>query len=262
MQEVDELLKTCPYPKVIYFVDDNFSTDVRRMKEICREIVKRKAHDTFFWCQARVDSLAKNPDLVEWMGKAHFTAVLLGLETPVARLLEAAGKNISVEQTMQTIELLHANDIGAWGTFTLGLPGETLEDAKATVDFIPTTGGVDVAQITVATPIPGSNLYDEAKEQGTILVTDWDKYDFSSPTMKGQLPKKKLDALMHRAYLKVYLSPRFLLSMFSQKTNLERLRRTMFGVFWSWIWFLVKNQVRSLFGLKHKLSHLRQHRDT
>ena len=261
MQEVDELLDTCRYPKVIYFVDDNFSTDVHRMKDICREIVERKAHDTFFWCQARVDALAKNPDLVEWMGKAHFTAVLLGLETPVARLLKSAGKNISVEQTMKTIELLHANDIGAWGTFTLGLPGETPEDAQATVDFIPTTN-VDVAQITVATPIPGSNLYDEAKEQGNLLVTDWDQYNFTSPTMKGQLPKKKLDALMHRAYLNVYLSPRFLMSMFSQKTNLQRLRRTMFGVFLSWIWFLVKDQTRSWLGLRPKLSNPRQHRDT
>ena len=251
MREVDELLDRCRYPKVIYFVDDNFSTDVRRMEEICRAIVERKAHDTFFWCQARVDALAKRPDLVEWMGKAHFTAVLLGLETPVARLLKSSGKNITVAQTMKTIELLHANDIGAWGTFTLGLPGETLDEAQATVDFIPATG-VDVAQITVATPIPGSNLYDEGKAQGSLVVTDWDQYDFTSPTMKGQLPKKKLDALMHQAYLKVYLSGRFFRSMFSQRTNLQRLRRTMFGVFWSWIWFLVKEQVRGLFGLRRK----------
>ena len=259
MREVDELLDRCRYPKVIYFVDDNFSTDVRRMEEICRAIVERKDHDTFFWCQARVDALAERPDLVEWMGKAHFTAVLLGLETPVARLLKSSGKNISVEQTMKTIALLHANDIGAWGTFTLGLPGETLDEAHATVGFIPATG-VDVAQITVATPIPGSSLYDEAKARGDLLETDWDQYDFTSPTMRGQLSKKKLDALMHRAYLKVYLSNRFIRSMFSQRTNLQRLRRTMFGVFWSWIWFLVKEHARSWFGLGRKSSgpHRRQ----
>ncbi|KKM14672.1 hypothetical protein LCGC14_1703780 [marine sediment metagenome] len=111
-----------------------------------------------------------------------------------------------------------------------------------------------MAQITVATPIPGSDLYDQAKAQGDLLETDWDQYDFTSPTMKGQLPKKTLDALMHRAYLKVYLSKRFLLSMFSQRTNLQRLRRTMFGVFWSWIWFLLKEQVRCWFGTRRKSS--------
>ena len=253
MREVDELLDRCRYPKIIYFVDDNFSTDIRRVEQICRAIAERRSGDTYFWCQARVDMLARHPDVVEWMGKARFTAVLLGLETPVARLLKSAGKNISVEQTMKTIEMLHAQDIGAWGTFTLGLPGETPEDAEAVAKFIPATG-VDVAQITVATPIPGSALYDEAKAQGHLLKTDWDEYDFTSPTMKGQLPKKKLDALMHRAYLKVYLSGRFLRSMFSQRTNLQRLRRTMFGVFWSWIWFLVKEQARSWVGLRRKSS--------
>jgi anaerobic magnesium-protoporphyrin IX monomethyl ester cyclase len=257
MSEVDALLESCRYKKVIYFVDDNFSTDVRRMEEICRAIVDRKDHDTYFWCQARVDALAKRPDLVEWMGKAHFTAVLLGLETPVARLLKSSGKNISVEQTMKTIELLHAHDIGAWGTFTLGLPGETLEDAKATIKFIPATG-VDVAQITVATPIPGSDLYDDAKANGDLLETDWDLYDFTSPTMKGQLPKKKLDALMNEAYLKVYLSGRFLRSMFSQRTNLQRLRRTMFGVFWSWIWFLLKQHVPFVRKAKASQPHRRE----
>jgi radical SAM superfamily enzyme YgiQ (UPF0313 family) len=251
MREVDDLLDRCNYPKVIYFVDDNFSTDIRRVEQICRAIVERKIDNTYFWCQARVDMLAKHPEVVEWMGKAHFTAVLLGLETPVARLLKSSGKNISVEQTNKTIELLHAQDIGAWGTFTLGLPGETLEDAEAVAEFIPAVG-VDVAQITVATPIPGSSLYDDAKANGDLLITDWDQYDFTSPTMKGQLPKKKLDSLMHRAYLKVYLSPRFLRSMFSQRTNLFRLRRTMFGVFWSWIWFLVKEQARSWVGLKRR----------
>jgi len=249
MREVDELMDRCRYPKVIYFVDDNFSTDIRRVEQICRAIVERKNADTYFWCQARVDVLARHPEVVEWMGKARFTAVLLGLETPVARLLRSSHKGISVEQTMKTIEMLHAQDIGAWGTFTLGLPGETPAEAEATAKFIPTTG-VDVAQITVATPIPGSELYDDAKSQGDLLVTDWDQYDFTSPTMKGQLSKKKLDALMHLAYLKVYLSQRFLRSLFGQGTNLQRLRRTMFGVFWSWIWFLLKGSARSWFGLR------------
>ena len=80
------------------------------------------------------------------------------------------------------------------------------------------------------------------------------KYEFTSPTMKGQLSKKKLDALMHRAYLKVHLSGRFFRSMFNQRTSLRRLRRTMFGVFWSWIWFLVTEQVRCRFATRRKSS--------
>jgi radical SAM superfamily enzyme YgiQ (UPF0313 family) len=245
MQEVDGVLERYGEPKVIYFADDNFSTDIRRVEQICRAIVERKTK-AYFWCQARVDLLSKHPEVVEWMGKAQFAAVLVGLETPIPRLLKAAKKGTSVEQILKAIEMLHAQDIGVWGTFCLGLPGETPEETETTARFIPTVN-VDVAQITVATPIPGSTLYDEAKAAGQLLKTDWDDYDFTSPTMAGQLSKKELDAVMHRAYLKVYLSWRFLRSVFTKRTNLSRLRRTALRVFSSWIWYLLAERVGSWF---------------
>jgi radical SAM superfamily enzyme YgiQ (UPF0313 family) len=250
MQEVDYILAHYPERKVIYFADDNFSTDIKRVKALCLAIIERKS-DAYFWCQSRADILAKNPDVIELMGQAKFTAVLMGIETPVKRLLKSSRKGTSVEQIHDAIRLLHAQDIGVWGTFTLGLPGETLEEAKETGAFIPTTG-VDVAQITVATPIPGSTLYTDAKANGDIGEIDWDKFDFTSPTMKGQLSKKQLDAIMHKAYLKVYLGRRFLKSLFTKKTNLDRLRRAMFGVFGSWIAYLVRERLAGLVGIRHR----------
>ena len=245
MQEVDDILERYPECKVIYFADDSFATDIRRVEKICKAIVERKS-DVYFWCQARGDVLAKHPEVVEWMGKAHFTAVLMGVETPIPRLMEEARKGMSIEQIRQAIKLLQANDVGVWGTFVLGLPGETEQETQAAAAFIPTIG-VDVVQITVATPIPGSNLYEEAKAAGRLEVHDWDQYDFTSPTMTGQMAKKDLDALLHRAYLKTYLSWHFLGSLFSRRTNLHRLRRTALRVFSSWIWFLLKERSASLF---------------
>ena len=248
MQEIEDVLQRYPEPKVIYFADDNFAQDIRRVEGICRAIIERKT-DAYFWCQARVDRLAAHPDVVELMGKAHFSAVLVGLETPIPRLLKSARKGTTPEQIASAIDLLHKHDIGAWGTFTLGLPGETPEDTAVSAAFIP-KAKVDVCQITVATPIPGSALYDEAKKNGDILITDWDQYDFTSPTLKGQLPKDQLDAHMRRAYLKVYTSGRFWLSLLSERTNLQRLRRTAFGVFGSFIKFLIKERFAALVGKK------------
>ena len=246
MQEIDSLLAEPPDRKVIYFADDNFAHDIDRVEKICRAICERKT-EAYFWCQARVDLLAKHGDLIEWMGKAHFSAVLTGFETPNPRLLKTARKGISVEQMRKAVDLLHAQDIGVWGTFVLGLPGETPEETEATADFIPTID-VDVAQITVATPIPGSDLYTDSKAAGDIIVHDWDAYDFTSPTLRGQLPKNEMDAIIHRAYRRTYLSKRFLASLFSRRTNLNRLRRTAWRVFSSWIWLVLKEWLGSLFG--------------
>ena len=252
LREIDAVLERYPEKKVIYFADDSFATNINHVREICQGIIERRT-DTHFWCQARADVLAKHPDVVELMGKAQFTAVLVGLETPVERLLDMSRKGTSREQIDRTIELLHKHDIGVWGTFTLGLPGETPEETKATAKFIPTCK-VDVAQITVATPIPGSELYDQAKAKDEILVTDWDSFDFTSPTMKGQLSKKELDGLMQTAYLKTYMSWRFLVSLLTRRTNLHRLRRAIFGVFGAWTWFIIRSRLATLPGLGRLVS--------
>jgi anaerobic magnesium-protoporphyrin IX monomethyl ester cyclase len=240
LREIDGILERYTEPKVIYFADDNFCHDIRRVEAICQGIVERHS-DAYFWCQGRVDVLAKHPEVVEWMGKAHFSAVLAGLETPNPRQLEESRKGITVEQMERAIELLHAHDIGVWGTFVLGLPGETREEAEATVRFLG-SADVDVVQITVATPIPGSDLYEQAKSSGQIADHDWDSFDFVTPTMTGQLPRKEMDALIRRAYSQVYFRWRFLRSLFSKRTNLLRLRRTALRTFAAWIWVLVKEK--------------------
>ncbi len=250
MQEIDALLDRYTEPMVIYFADDNFSTDIRRVEALCRKIAERKS-DVYFWCQARADQLAKHPEVVEWMGKAHFAAVLMGVETSNPRLLKNTRKGTTPQQVETAIKLLHDNDVGVWGTFTLGLPGESPDDTVASAKSI-SACKVDVVQITVATPIPGSDLYSAARAAGEILDSDWDSYDFTTPLMEGQLPKAEMDAVMHKAYLKVYLSPRFLFSLFSKRTNLHRLRRTALRVFFSWIWLLVKERFGNLLHRRRK----------
>jgi anaerobic magnesium-protoporphyrin IX monomethyl ester cyclase len=245
LAEIDDVLARFGDEKmVIYFADDNFAHDIHRVEEICNSILERNTR-AYFWCQARVDTLSKNPDLVALMGRAHFAAVLVGVETPVERLLKASRKGTNVEQVHRAIELLHQHDIGVWGTFTLGLPDETPEESRISAAFIPTVPA-DVIQITVATPIPGSTLYDDAVAENLIIEHDWDNYDFSSPTMIGQMAKPEMDNLLNLAYLKSYLSRRFFRSLFSQKTNLNRLRRTALKVFWTFLWRIAKENLRNL----------------
>ncbi|MFW6146147.1 MAG: B12-binding domain-containing radical SAM protein [Planctomycetota bacterium] len=244
MAEIDDLLERYPEEKVIYFADDSFATDMRRVEKLCRAIAERRSN-AYFWCQARGDALLAHPEVVEWMGKARFAAVLMGIETPIPRLMAEARKGATIQQIMDAIDLLHAHDIGVWGTFVLGLPGETPAETATSAAFIP-TAGADVVQITVATPIPGSELYERAKDEGSLITHDWDAFDFGSPTMLGQLPKPAMDALLHKAYLRSYMSGRFFRSLLSRRTNLNRLRRTAFRVFGRWIWYLAVEGVVGL----------------
>jgi len=247
MEEIDGILERFPPSTlVICFADDNFAHDTGRVIEICKAIAARRS-SAYFWCQARVDTLARHPEMAEWLGRAHFAAAVLGIETPVARLQKAARKGVSAEDTQKVIEMLHANDVGVWGTFTLGLPGETREEAEEAVRFA-VSSGVDVVQVTVATPIPGSALYEEVRAGGGLADPDWDRFDFGTPLMSGQAPKKEMDALLRRAYLGAYLKAQFFAALLSKRTNLARLRRTALRVFSGFIWYLLKDRVASWFG--------------
>ena len=55
--------------------------------------------------------------------------------------------------------------------FIIGLPGETKDTAKETLDFIHEIKP-NVVQIAIATPIPGTAFYTWAKENGYLLVDD------------------------------------------------------------------------------------------
>jgi radical SAM superfamily enzyme YgiQ (UPF0313 family) len=155
------------------------------MRELLKLLIE---HDSksFYWCQARVDVLDNNPDLVALMGKAKFTAVLLGIETPSQEILDRAHKGTTIAQAERVVRNLRRHDIAVWGTFTVGFPGEDMKSIRRTIDYVRKLD-IDIVQLTVVTPIPGSEIYEEMVAKGEISSPNWDDYDFSKPTLPDQI---------------------------------------------------------------------------
>jgi len=66
----------------------------------------------------------------------------------------------------------------------------------------------------VATPYPGTPMYEQVKKNGWLRVTDFDKYDTAGPTFETPwLSMKKLADIRYRAYQEFYLRPRYVLKM-------------------------------------------------
>ena len=61
-------------------------------------------------------------------------------------------------------------------TFTLGLPGETMETIERTLDFVLRLDP-DSVQFSIATPYPGTTYYDMAQEKGLLVAHDWSDFD-------------------------------------------------------------------------------------
>lgn len=96
------------------------------------------------------------------------------------------------------------------GSFILGIPGETKEDAISTINFAKDSG-FDFAQYTDMTPYPGTKIYETAKSESLIVNKDWSKYTTIKPVMETRdLDINQISRLISLAYRKFYLRREFL----------------------------------------------------
>ena len=148
--------------KGIYFVGDNFTINKKRTIELCNAIKKEKL-DLQWVCDTRVDLISR--DLVKEMKPAGCRTIWFGVESGSARVLKKINKQITLQQALAAFKLCKEEDVRTASSFMLGLPGETVEDMKATYKFARKLDP-DWVRFNIFVGYPGSDLYDEIKEKG------------------------------------------------------------------------------------------------
>lgn len=172
LDELETLHKRNPRAS-FFFYDDNFTFHVRRTKELLQGMIERgiKANWT---AQARVD-VVKDPELLQLMRDSGCTFLYLGLESINPRTLESYRKAQTVQDISEAVKAIHAHGIKVHGMFVLGSDEDDLKTIRETVSFARGLK-IDTVQFLVLTPLPGTETYDELREQGRILIEDWSKY--------------------------------------------------------------------------------------
>jgi len=90
----------------------------------------------------------------------------------------------------------------------------------------------DFAQFTIATPYPGTALYDLVRQQGRLLVDDWDGYDKYEDTVFYELDgmnREQILAMQQKAYREFYLRPRYLLQKMLTRDTYKYFGRSVQG---------------------------------
>jgi radical SAM superfamily enzyme YgiQ (UPF0313 family) len=99
----------------------------------------------------------------------------------------------------------------------LGFPGETKETVWNTVKFAEKVSPDSICCYDVATPFPGTPLYELVKEKGWLKVTDFDKYDINTPIFETPwLKMKELKEIRERAFRHFYLRPTYIFRMYAK----------------------------------------------
>ena len=191
------------------FYDDAFTVDQARTAEICDEIHRRGLK--IKWdCETRVDMVSK--ELLVKMREAGCIAVWFGVESGSLKQLTSMGKGFSLTQTRRAFKWAKEAGLMTVAGVILGFPGETKETAWETIRFVKELNPNDVG-FYIATPYPGTPMYEEVKANGSLRITDFDKYDTATPTFEiANMTMQELSQIREEAFQSFYLSPRYFIS--------------------------------------------------
>jgi len=215
------------------FYDDAFTVDQARTEEICDEILRRGLK--IRWdCETRVDMVTK--DLLQKMRAAGCIAVWYGVEAGSQKVRDAMGKGISTQQTLNTFKWTQEAGLIAVASVILGFPGETKETAWESVKLLEKINPDEIG-IYIATPYPGTPMYDYVTKMGWLKIHDFDKYDTATPTFESPtMSMKELREIHDKAHQSFYLRPTYVIRAFSKggvygysttRTALAWLRRSI-----------------------------------
>jgi radical SAM superfamily enzyme YgiQ (UPF0313 family) len=191
------------------FCDDAFTVDQPRVEALCSEILRRGLK--IEWnCGTRVDMLTQ--DLLAKMKAAGCVSVWFGVESGTQQVLDAMKKGISPELTAKVLGWVREVGLMPVPNVILGFPGETKESAWKTIKFVEKAAPDAVGFYNVATPFPGTPMYDLVKEKGWLRITDFDMYDTTKPIFETpQLSMKDLGKLREGAFHHYYLRSAYFL---------------------------------------------------
>lgn len=218
----------------LFVQDDNFSVNKNRAKDICREFIRRGYHTKVsWWAEARVDCV--DEELLSLMKDAGCKIISYGLESGNQRLLDLIDKNITLDLVKKTVAMTQRVGINIRASFILGLPTETRSESLQTIRF---AGQLGISQVrfALATPFPGTRLWDIAQEEGALNLTDWRRFSLMSGYSKGlpiYAPKGRdpleLARLQRRANLRFFLRPRVIWNYARRITDWSALKEIGLG---------------------------------
>ncbi len=218
----------------ITFVDDNlvgYSEESRnRAKEIFRGMIEKKLNKKW-WMQTSINA-SDDEEVVKLAAEAGCMFVFIGFETISNSTLEQMKKGINlktgVDNYKKVVAKFHKYGISVLGAFILGNDYESSIYYKELADFL-LESGVDIFQISILTPLPGTRLMEELKDEGRIIYedfpVDWDKYRFSYMVHEP----KGLDAdtvYIGDNYIKnkLYSFPFYQYRLFKSFLNLKKIK--------------------------------------
>lgn len=167
-EEMKYILKKFPNVQKIFFNDDEFICNNKKIIELCQIIIKNNLKIEWS-CLGRVSSI--NEELIKIMKEAGCTQIIFGIESGSQRILDRIGKKVKIEDIINSINLCKKYNIEINYLTIVGLPGENAKSVKESIKLAKRLRMVSEPAILII--YPGTEVYRLAKEKGQITDDYW-----------------------------------------------------------------------------------------
>lgn len=177
--------------------DDLFTRCPDHVLMTCREIERRRLRFKMY-IFARVDTVDRN--LLERLRQAGCAMICFGLESGSQEILDRVNKQTTLEAARRAVRLCREVGITPFGSFILGLPGETSKTMDETLSF---ARSLEIPfGFHLLAPFPGTPIRDRAAELGIkILTDDWSLYDADHAVTESELlPAAQVEGFARRFF--------------------------------------------------------------
>jgi radical SAM superfamily enzyme YgiQ (UPF0313 family) len=164
----------------IHMYADLFTVNREQVVELCRRMIDEKINIRWT-CNSRVDYV--DEEMLQLMGKAGCWMISWVIESGNEAILKRARKGAQVPKAKRALNWARQAGIKNWGYFIIGLPGETKETIRETIEYskgLP----IDLAVFHVAAPYPGTPFFFEVVKNGWFRKgTRWEEVDMDKGTV-------------------------------------------------------------------------------
>jgi hopanoid biosynthesis associated radical SAM protein HpnJ len=204
VNEVRWAKENFPDLQEIFFDDDTFNYKGKRTIELCEKLGPL---GVTWSCTSRVTT---DYDTLKAMKEAGGRLMIVGYESGDPQILKNIKKGATVDMARRFTENAHKLGLTIHADFIVGLPGETRESLRNTVNFAKELD-CETIQVSIAHPYPGTEFYDYAQKNGLIQLgtsmTDDQGHQLPNIVYPG-LDRAELVDWVERFYGEYYFRPK------------------------------------------------------
>lgn len=211
-------------------LDDSFNIDRRRVLSLCQRLADEGLNHVPWIMINGIRANIADTEVLGAMKRAGCIRTAFGVESGNQAILDSVvDKHLTLDQVRAAFRAARTVGLETIGFFIIGLPGETEATMDDTIRFACELDPV-VANFSIATPFPGTRMYETVKAQGRMLADTWDDFVFFEGKARFEMPGLSAELVERKwveAYRRFYLRPRRIARTFTRKETWLRLPRTV-----------------------------------